>query len=112
MDRVCPKPPCTDVEPYSARWAIETGHARITEFGAKTRMTGAGARTLCFYPSPRLLGEWTVARTLVSGGTDGQSGTSMPAFKACPETPRTRPGPPLPTQDPAHTFAWPNSKDS
>jgi len=37
---------------------------------------------LCFYYSPVLPGEWTVARMLLSDGTGGQSAMAMLTFKA------------------------------
>jgi len=86
--------PGTDTGSYAARWGIETGYAKIEEFRAKTRITGTGARMLCFYYSLTLFNEWVIVRMLLSHGTGGQSGMTMLTFKACLEPPLIRPEPP------------------
>jgi len=86
--------PRTDTGSYAARWGIETGYAKIEESRAKTRITGVGARMLCFYYSLTLSSEWVIARMLLSDGTGGQSGMTMLTFKACLESVRIRPEPP------------------
>jgi len=52
------------------------------ESGAKTGITGPGAGMLCFHYSPAPRSGWLVVRMLAGGGTGGQSGMTMPIFKA------------------------------
>jgi len=73
---------------------IEAGYARMEECGAKTRITGAGARMLCFYYSLALSSERVIARVLLSDGICGQGAMTILTFKACLESILTRPEPP------------------